>query len=125
MQINIPFTKMGHLRAGSGRTTVHLFYFYCRVIGGLLVAVTGGRPHVGALTTGIRLKGKRFSRTFSLPGHRDNVITKRLHFILARKIKGPFLICAGIHYDKATKGQIQNLIKNSERLGRQLAGILS
>lgn len=122
MNLNLPFGQAGHLSAGSGKTRVHLIYW--RSFGALLVSVVGGRPHVGAVTAGFRLNGKKLARTFSLPRHKDEVITKKLHFILARKINGPFLISAGVHYDKAAKEDIQGIVKNSETLGRQLLKLL-
>lgn len=79
---------------------------------------------MGAVTAGLKLNGTKLAKTLSLPRHKDEVITKKLHFILARKITGPFLISAGVHYDKAAKEDIQGIVKNSETLGRQLLKIL-
>lgn len=123
MKTIIPFTDFGHLKAGRDKTRVHLYYL--RLLNTLIVSFFGGRPHLGAVTASLKLNAKKkFSGTFRVPGHRDDVVTKKAGSILSKGISGAIVATAGIHYNGATRPQIQSIVKNSEKLSRQLVSIL-
>lgn len=122
MHTIFPFTRFGHLSAGKNKTRVNLYYL--KVLNSLFVSFLGGRPHVGAVTASLIPNSKIFSKTLRMPGHRDDVVTKKAQAIFSKRIKGPVVTVAGIHYDKATRPQIQNIVKNSEKLSRRLVSLL-
>ena len=122
MKISIPFTRFGALAAGGENTKVYLLYF--KILNALFVSFFGGRPHVGALTAAFKPNSKKYMKTFKLPGHRDDVITRKSGSILVRRLGGPIVALAGIHYDNAKTKQIQTIVKNSELLSRRLLDVL-
>lgn len=122
MQIGIPFARFGTLTAGDEKTKVHLLYL--KILNALFVSFFGGRPHVGALTAAFKPNSKRYMKTLKLPGHRDDVVTRRCGSILIQRLPGPVISLAGIHYDNAKAGQIQAIVKNTELLSRRLLDVL-
>ncbi|MBI4411957.1 MAG: hypothetical protein HY541_05690 [Deltaproteobacteria bacterium] len=122
MQIGIPFARFGMLTAGEENTKVRLLYF--KILNALFVSFFGGRPHVGAVTAVLKPNSREYAKTVKLPGHRDDVVTRKAGSILSQRIPGPVVATAGIHYDNATPLQIRAIVKNSELLSRQLLSVL-
>lgn len=114
--------KFGHLSTGGKKTQVNLCYF--KFFNTLFVYLYGGKPHLGGATAVLKIYSRKLARTLRIPGHRDDVVTKKASSILSKKFGGAVLVFAGIHYDKATTRQIQSIVKNSEKLSRKLISIL-
>ena len=122
MQIGIPFARFGTLTAGEENTKVRLLYF--KILNALFVSFFGGRPHVGAVTAALKPNLREYTKTVKLPGHRDDVVTRKAGSILSQKIPGLVVATAGIHYNNATCPQIRAIVKNSEKLSRRLLEVL-
>lgn len=89
---------------------------------GIHVLLTGGqRSHVGAVT--MAQNGQIFS-TVDYPGHREAVITERWAKELSGLTHDDVTVACGIHYDKATKEQIETVIKICEEMLAQVCGYM-
>lgn len=119
MSSAIPEKYAGHLVKGKGKTRVHLFY--CKAFDVLFASFFGGRPHLGAASAALDSFKKRFSGTVKLPGHRDDVVTKKALSILATNHHRLVVTLAGIHYDRAAAPEIRSIVKNAAWLSRKLA----
>ncbi|MBI2340693.1 MAG: hypothetical protein HYU99_10095 [Deltaproteobacteria bacterium] len=122
MKISVPFARFGTLTAGEENTKVSLVYL--KILTALFVSFFGGRPHVGAVTAVLKPNLREYAKTVKLPGHHDDVVTRKAVSILSQKIPGPIVTLAGIHYDNATRPQIRAIVKNSEKLSRSLLAVL-
>lgn len=119
MRTAIPEKFAGHLARGQGKTRVHLFY--CKAFDVLFASFFGGRPHLGAASATLDSFRKKFSGTVKLPGHHDDVVTKKALSILATNHHRLVVTLAGIHYDRAAGPQIRSIVRNAEWLSRKLA----
>lgn len=122
MKIGIPFARFGTLSAGAQNTRVHLLYF--KILNALFVSFFGGRPHVGALTAAFKPNSRKYMKTFKVPGHHDDVVTRKSGSILTGRLTGPVISLAGIHYDNAKAKQIRTIVENSVKLSRRLLTVL-
>jgi len=85
------------------------------------IAVCGGTlHHVGAIAVCYPDSEKTTVNMIALPGHRDDLVAE----LFAQKISLAFrchaAASAGIHIDNASKGDIQILIKSSEKCCEEL-----
>lgn len=119
MKSAIPEKIAGHLARGKGKTCVHLFYL--KAFDVLLATFFGGRPHLGAVSVALDTFKRRFSGTVKLPGHRDDVVTKKALSILTTDHHRLVVALAGIHYDSVAGPQIRSIVRNAEWLSRKLA----
>ena len=76
---------------------------------------------MGAASVALDSFKKRFSGTVRLPGHHDDVVTKKALSILATDHRRLVVTLAGIHYDRVAAPQIRSIVKNAEWLSRKLA----
>lgn len=85
---------------------------------GLHVLLTGGcRTHIGALSVA---EPDGSSRTMTFPGHKDQFVSKPWAEQLARKAETRVCVVCGIHYDHATRDEIQGILHKTDELLAQL-----
>lgn len=102
------------LEKGEGRTRLSLVA--SRLGRDLLVTITGGRAHIGAVGIGIFLNGKATSSVITMPGHKEDMIAKNGAERIAKMLKTGAVLIAGIHIDNITKEEIETAVKNAEAL---------
>lgn len=85
---------------------------------GLCVLLTGGDvPHVGAVSLSDE-SGR--VQTLGLPTHKDGFVSGKWAKELALRYHLPVSVTCGIHYDNATKKQIETIINSCDELLRQV-----
>lgn len=85
---------------------------------GLHVLLTGGsRSHIGAVST--CLPGEE-PVTNLLPGHKEHFISGPWAKALADKLNAPACVVCGIHYDNATREDIQAVMSLTRAFLEQL-----
>ncbi len=85
----------------------------------ILVSVWGGtRPHIGAIGIAVprqSLKDPRqwsaTSSDFTFPGHKEDMLVKKISEKLAARLKKNVVVTAGIHWDNITLKEIK-IIEN-------------
>lgn len=89
------------LCASKGRIKIRM---QVELIGaGLLVKLTGGSRHVGAIALASPGQGPH---AISAPGHRENELACKVAGALRDRLAGSVAVVAGIHYDCITKAEI-------------------
>lgn len=101
--------RIGRFTLGRRKTKVSLHYV-C-VFGLLVIAITGGKAHIGALG----LQHKAINAIWRRRGHRDDVVIDHAFPILA-SLPFPTLIIAGIHQNRPSRREISAILTNSRRL---------
>ncbi len=113
------------LNEGEGRTKLHLIAIFSG--DDLIVVIFGGdRPHIGSVTVAYppftdeekKKKGKEgvVLDTIPLPGHKDYVVSEMVAEKVSRVLGRVVAVSAGIHIEKASKAEIEEVLKNSEKL---------
>ena len=74
----------------------------------LLVLITGGKEHLGSVSS------KAFS--FSFPGHRDSVISDAAAASISAALNTNCVVLCGIHFDNITREQIEEVVRKGEKL---------
>lgn len=106
------------LTKGEGRTKIHLF---AKKLGrDLIVTITGGREHAGAIGIGLFINGKATSSVITLPNHKEDNIAKQGAGKIAKELKTNAVVIAGIHLDNITQEEIDAVVKNSMALVAEL-----
>lgn len=90
--------------------------------GDLLVTITGGRAHIGAVAAGVTFGGLASSSVITVPAHRDDRVAKDAAEKLAKALDRSVVVVAGIHYDDMTKEEIGETLRLCDELVRALAG---
>lgn len=81
---------------------------------GVHVLLAGGqRSHVGAVTLA---QDGAVLATAASPGHREQAVTERWAAALSRALGVPATVACGIHYDNATRAQIEAVLRLCEEL---------
>ena len=89
---------------------------------GMSVLLTGGdASHVGAIALADE-EGR--IKTIGLNGHKEQIIGERWAEELYRIKKEPVSVTAGIHYDKLTKEQIENVVNETNVMLEEVKRIL-
>lgn len=112
------------LEEGEGRTKLHLIAVFSG--DDLIVVIFGGdRPHIGSVSVAyppFTDEEKKRGRdgvvldTISLPGHKDYVVSEIVAKKVSRVLGRVVAVSAGIHIEKASKAEIEEILKNSEKL---------
>ncbi len=77
----------------------------------LLVTVTGGRAHVGAVAVGVTCGGLATSSVITVPAHREDRVVKDAAEKLAKALGRTVVVVAGIHYDDMDQGEITDTLR--------------
>ena len=91
----------------------------------LSVTITGGvSPHIGGVSVAHMVDGRIRLEEISLPGHKDLTVSslyaKRLTEVLRRTV----CVSCGIHYDRATKEQLEDIVACTRKLLEELVAAL-
>ena len=104
-------------------------YGFVQVVGeDILVSVWGGtRPHIGAVGIAVprhSLKNPRqwsaTSSNFTFPGHKEDVLVKKISEKLAARLKKNVVVAAGIHWDGITLKEIKTIEALTGELSDQI-----
>jgi len=108
-----------NVSAGEGRHRVNLR----AVVSGqdVVVVVSGGeQPHVGAVAIAIPRKSlsdenktSSTSSVFTLVGHKDDEVAKRISEKISKSLNRVVVVAAGLHIENADKKDIELLVLNS------------
>jgi len=121
---------MDTLSAGTGQYAVSTSL---QTIGAdLLIAVWGGiRPHIGALAVATphpdsvpEHQRSSIVLQFSFPGHRDEVIARRVAERVASALQRTALVSAGFHVPDIAPEGIETVLANTDILIENIIGTL-
>jgi len=112
------------LEEGEGRTKLYLIAVFSG--DDLIIVIFGGdRPHVGSVSVAYppftdeeKKKGKDgvVLNTIPLPGHKDYVVSEMVAEKVSRVLGRVVVVSVVIHIEKASKAEIEEVLKNSEKL---------
>ncbi|MBW6486356.1 MAG: hypothetical protein K0B01_09430 [Syntrophobacterales bacterium] len=95
----------------------------------VLVVLTGGRAHIGAVAIAQPRPGisdpNRIGSTssvFTLVGHKEDVIAKSMSEELSRKLNRVVSVVAGIHWDSLSQADIVVVIEMCAAIGKRIIG---
>lgn len=93
----------------------------------LLVVLTGGRAHIGAVAIAQPRPGigdpSRVSSTssvFTRVGHKEDVIAKSMAEELSRKLNRVVTVVAGIHWESLTQADIALVVRMCAAIGKRI-----
>lgn len=86
-----------------------------------IVFIYNGKEHLGAVAVAeySHSDQRASASVISRYGHRDDQIARSAALAIARKTKRAVCVIVGVHLDQATRQEIDQLVKNSEKLVRQ------
>ncbi|MGM0771740.1 MAG: hypothetical protein ACQESU_09070 [Halobacteriota archaeon] len=90
-----------------------------RIIGeDLLVTLTGGKGHIGAVAVGYydRIPGHASSSVITLPSHRDDAIALDAARLISSITHSTTVFTAGIHFENITAEEIKEILSASNEL---------
>ncbi len=73
----------------------------------ICVIITGGAPHLGAVTSGSKTTAPE---TTVFDEHKENHVTELAAGILRQEFDGNFVVCCGIHLDNIEKQEIADVM---------------
>ena len=113
--------EMTHVETGEGRCHIR-----ARVLpmgDNLIIAVTGGKAHIGAAALGEPYSsrtGQENTRAsvsvLTRISHKEDAIAGHIASRLASILDVPVLVCCGIHLDNITPDEIKEINRNAETL---------
>lgn len=103
------------IKEKSGRFEV---YAQIDIIGeDILVVITGGREHIGAIGIGQPRpsiqdpdKISSTSSVYTFIGHKEDVVVKELSENLSKRLNKKVVVIAGIHWDNLKKEEIEEIL---------------
>ena len=110
------------LEKSSGRLTVSLSA--TRLGPDLLVVISGGAVHIGAVGAGTNTGGLASSSVITMPGHRDDRIAKEAAEMLSKNVACNCVVVAGIHYDHISPEEINDIMLMCKSLLEELVKAL-
>ncbi len=78
----------------------------------LLVLITGGDAHLGAVAVGGFSK-RSYASVITVPGHKDDCIAKEAASRIADHLKRACAVVVGIHLTGPSKEQIDSVVKDA------------
>jgi hypothetical protein len=79
--------------------------------GDLLLIITGGKEHIGAITL---CENNKLS-TIEKANHKDSIISSMVSKMIYDKLKINIVVICGIHKDNATKKDIKKIINQTKK----------
>ena len=88
---------------------------YCQQLDyGYEIRIFGGhRSHVGSVTV---VDGQGALQTITLPGHKEDIITRQWTSQIWEITRQPVSVLAGVHYDDLKKEQLMEVIRILDKL---------
>lgn len=92
----------------------------------LIVTLTGGDEHIGAVATGSfdRVSGRAYASVSTLPGHREDEIALQGARVFSAASHSTTVFIVGIHLDNISKNDILEIVKVSSEMIKELSGII-
>jgi len=108
--------KIHEIALGEGRARACLSAHYLG--DNLIVCIFNENAHIGAVAVGeYDQKEKRTSASvITRMGHKDDIVAQRAAHSISKFIKRAVCVVVGIHVDKITKGEIADILENTDRL---------
>ncbi|WP_172193830.1 hypothetical protein [Saccharibacillus qingshengii] len=75
----------------------------------LLLIVTGGDAHIGAVSMAYAEEGRVRVETSTVPGHKESVLSEPAALQAARLLACTVTVAMGIHYDGLNREQIEEI----------------
>ena len=89
---------------------------------GLHVLLFGGEcSHIGAAAMA---QAGGVAGCMAFPGHKEQALCEQWALTLSRQTGGCVTVCGGIHYDNATKEQIEAILRVCNEMLRQAAEMM-
>ena len=94
----------------------------------LTIVISGGeKPHIGAMAISIPRpsledwnKVSASTSVFTLTGHKEDELSKQIAENITKITKRTTVVIIGLHIEKATSQDIENLIQNTQEVVRKL-----
>ncbi len=89
----------------------------------LVVIITGGDAHLGAVAVGYCYGGQKSKSNASLltlPGHKEDVLIFPIARRLSKALATNVAVLAGIHFDQLSASQIMDIVQTAESLVDEL-----
>jgi len=93
----------------------------------LLVILSGGTSHIGAIGIGEPRPSLKYadkisstSSVFTFLGHKEDAIAKSMSEELARRLNRKAVVVAGIHWDKLTPEEFQTIVSICKRMVKKI-----
>lgn len=114
-----------NLRKEAGR---HTLFLDCRKIGAdYLTTIYGGNQHhIGGIAVAYQTQSHYHEtsttsvNTLALPGHKDYIVANSAAERITESLRAPVIVTAGIHYDNATKAEINQIIHVVDNLVEEM-----
>ena len=105
---------------GSGRTRAGLTW--SEMGEGLVVCLSNDNAHIGAVAVGEydAHEGRASTSVITRLGHKDDVIATRAAHRLAKALRQPVCVIAGIHLDQITEAEIAAIGANCDALVEEM-----
>ena len=112
------------LTTGEGRTKISLLAYHMG--GDLVVCIYNENAHIGAVAVGeYDLKEKRAScSVITRLGHKDDIIAQEAAHSISKRTRESVCVVVGIHLDKITTTEIDDIRENARNLIAQLCAAL-
>lgn len=98
----------------------------------VLVLLTGGRPHIGAVgiaqvRSSLRDPQETSSTgsVFTLLGHKEDFIAKKMAEDLSKKLRRNVVVVAGMHWDDLREQDIHSVIRLCRKIEEEIAAALT
>jgi gallate decarboxylase subunit D len=107
------------IEKGHGRTAIRLRLL---TMGrDLMLMLGGGEDHVGALAVAVPGEGGPDLTLLEIGSHREGPLAEECAELICRRSKRTVSVVAGIHYDDATKAEIEEIMENARQAFREMA----
>jgi hypothetical protein len=112
------------LNLGSGRTRVGLTW--SEMGHSLVVCLSNDNAHIGAVALGEYdpREGRASTSVITRLGHKDDVVATRAAHRLAKELRQPVCVIAGIHLDQITEAEIAAIGANCDSLVNEMIRLL-
>ena len=104
------------LTRGEGRARVSL---WAQEMGeDLVVCIFNKNAHIGAVAVGEYdyKEGRASISVITRLGHKDDVIAQKVAYSIAKQIKRPVSVIAGVHIDDITEEEMNKVLTNTKAL---------
>lgn len=81
-----------------------------------LLIITGGKAHIGAVSTAYPEGGEYRVSTTVVPGHKEHILSEPAALHASRSLNCTVTVVMGIHYDGITREQIEQTAAAVSRL---------
>ncbi|WP_187386130.1 prenylated flavin chaperone LpdD [Paenibacillus tuaregi] len=81
----------------------------------ILLLITGGEAHIGAVSTAYRTEAGTQVHTTAIPGHKEQLLSADFALQASMRLNRTVTIVMGIHYDHLSPSQIESVCMLAER----------